>query len=268
MSQREVEHLVVNRSTPLRVLCDRVPGHRCTCLTRHGGKDSAITTHQFQRQSLHGWEPLHSSAIQDSVYHVLVSNTAHRSGGSPPAGRQEDAVRASLRRSGRALQSRPAAASDALHFTVSPCTGLQVPAPQQDRAGRAVARVEWMLAPGRRAGRGNVLPSGIAVDGSPGCTLHSWKEIGRVHGRGLGASVTRIQWPPPNALAGVAGSRLVRLSAHRQQRRKKLNGLGTVRWRGEGSVRLETVEVECVCPSSKAGLNALWPLTGVVGTVR
>jgi hypothetical protein len=40
----------------------------------HGGKDSAITTNQFQRPSSHGWglELLHSSVMQDSVYQCLV----------------------------------------------------------------------------------------------------------------------------------------------------------------------------------------------------
>jgi hypothetical protein len=41
-----------------------------TALVSHGGKDSAITTHQFQRPSPRGWELLHSSVVHDSVYRL------------------------------------------------------------------------------------------------------------------------------------------------------------------------------------------------------
>ncbi len=46
-----------------------------TVLVSHRGKESAITTHQFQRPSSRGRELLHSSVVQDSVYQSLVSDT-------------------------------------------------------------------------------------------------------------------------------------------------------------------------------------------------
>ena len=49
-----------------------------TALVSYGGKESAITTHQFQRPSSRGWELLHSSVIQDSVYRSLVSDTDNK----------------------------------------------------------------------------------------------------------------------------------------------------------------------------------------------